>query len=80
MITWIKWRIAYFIDRHYQRVCWARLVMWVMYPGSYDLRETFGDVTECEQEAIRFGMCCYCGKLEPQIFPLMPLSFWITGH
>ena len=80
MSEWIKWRIADFLNwYHGDQVCWARLVMWVVYDGDIDgLWYSFSSVDECQNEKAKFGRSCYCGKI--QYFPFLSPRFILLGR
>jgi len=64
-----RWTIIQVIARLLQYACWAKLVLWAMYPTWHRMSEVFEIMSaahNCSQE--RDG--CYCGKFtSPEDFP-----------
>lgn len=57
--TPLRWRIAFLVDQHARRSCWADLVSFAL----GDRRTPWQPITgQCHGDAARNGSC-YCGKL-----------------
>ena len=58
---WLKFKIAVWLDNHYDDACWANLVLWAT--GVHSFRETFGKYGDWrDQSCSEESDGCYCGK------------------
>ena len=59
---WLKYKIAIWLDKHYDDACWSNLVMWAM--GMRGFLETFGKYGDWRDQSCTNinGDYAYCGK------------------
>lgn len=65
MLLRLRWCIAEWLNL-YHDVCWAKLVMWAIYPGQHDFWEIL-DMRGTAGFCARHGETPYCGKCKEEL-------------